>query len=78
MLVEIYAKIFLVRKGVSVPPFFFHAHFLIYPSPFFRNMQTPPPLDTHHGKIPDSMTLESERLKTIQSHGNLLSIETIS
>ena len=41
MFVVIYTKIFIVRKGVSAPLFFFHAPFSISCSRFFRNMQPP-------------------------------------
>ena len=46
----------LVQEGVSVP--------LLDIPPFFRNMQAhpcPPPLDTHHGKIPDSMMINGDQ-----------------
>ena len=79
MFVVIYTKIFVVRKGVSAPLFFFHAPFSISRSRFFRNMQPPSP--SWHPSLENTRfyddTLESGRLKTIWSYGNLMSIETV-
>ena len=64
----------------SIKKFIHSAERCISP-PFFRNMQPHHhPLDTHHGKIPDSMMIhrnQGDCKKLIQNHESLLPIETV-